>query len=195
MNQKAFSRNILYFTAVVAISIWALLAWDYYHGGVQSHHFLAKEEMPAISNWWGGLLLPLLTWFLLYRIKQKNYDPNEEYAKSPDFFRREFRGFIGGLLFGTLLSVLFSLGQTDLAGMLMLGLLMVAFLFPIYRPECLLGFVLSMTYTFGGVLPTIIGLLLCVIGLVLYGYIRPAVLYIVSKGVLMLSLYKQKINS
>lgn len=195
MNEKTFSRRSLYFTAVITVGIWGLLTWEHTHGGVQSHHFLARQDMPAISNWWSGLLLPLLTWFLLYRIKQKNYDHNGKYTTSANSLTRVIRGFLGALLFGTLLSILFSLGQTDMAGNLMLGLFILAFFFPIYRPECLLGFVLTMTFTFGGVLPTIIGILLCLIGLVLYGYLRPAAFYIASKGILMLTAYKQKLNS
>ncbi|MBF9236702.1 hypothetical protein I2I05_04780 [Hymenobacter sp. BT683] len=195
MSEKAFTRNSIYFTAIVTIGICSLLAWDYYHGGVPSHHFLAQKEMPAISNWWGGLLVPLLTWFLLYRIKQRVYGSNDSHSESPNFLRRELYGFLGALLFGILISVLFTSGQNDIAGNLMLGLFVFAFLFPIHRPECLLGFVLGMTFTFGGVLPIIIGMLLGIIFMVLYRVIRPAVFYVGAKIAFLISANRRKLNS
>ncbi len=196
MREQAFFRNSLYFTAIVTVCIWSLLAWDYYHGGVPSHHLLAKKEMPAISNWWGGLLIPLLTWFLLSRIKQKVYTSDDDSnSESPNLLRRELYGFLGALVFGGLISVLFTLGQNDIAGNLMLGLFVIAFLFPIHRPECLLGFVLGMVITFGGVLPIIIGTLLGLTFLVLHGILRPAAFYIGSKIAFVASANKRKLNS
>ena len=71
MNEKSFFKTRLYSTVLVTVAIWALLAWDHFHGGVPSHHILAREDLPEISNWWGGVLLPLLTWFLLYRVEKR----------------------------------------------------------------------------------------------------------------------------
>ncbi len=64
-------RAKIYFTSIISLSIWGLLAWDYFHGGVPSHHILHRKDLPEFSNWWGGILLPLLTWFLLYRIQKR----------------------------------------------------------------------------------------------------------------------------
>ncbi len=33
---------------------------EYFNGGVVSHNLLAREDLPAISNWWGLLTVPLL---------------------------------------------------------------------------------------------------------------------------------------
>ena len=63
MIEKIFFKIRLYFTATIAMAMWALLAWNHYHGGVPSHHILANEELPAISKGWGAVLLPLLTGF------------------------------------------------------------------------------------------------------------------------------------
>ena len=81
MSEKVFFKTSLYFTGIVTIAIWSLLAWNHYHGGVPSHHILHREDLPAISNWWGGLLLPLLTWFLLYRIQKRLMRDNVEKSK------------------------------------------------------------------------------------------------------------------
>lgn len=36
------------------------LGWEYSHGGIQRHHLLNDASLPAISNAWGLLVLPLL---------------------------------------------------------------------------------------------------------------------------------------
>lgn len=181
MNEKSFTRFSLYATALVTVAMGALLAWSHTHGGVPSHHFLAREDMPAISNWWGGVLLPVLTWLLLARIRKQVFGQTDADSDSSRALRRVLFGFVGALLFGVLISVLFTAGQSDMAGNVMLGLFVVAFFVPIYRPECLLGFVLAMTYTFGPVLPTLIGTVLGLIGLVLHGVIRRGLVYGISK--------------
>ncbi|TGE18913.1 hypothetical protein [Hymenobacter elongatus] len=194
MNENNFSRIALYCTVLVTVAIWALLAWSHYHGGVPSHHLLARKELPAISNWWGGLLLPVLTGLLLYRIRKQAFGKNDSDSDSPQPLRREIYGFVGALSFGVLISVLFTAGASDVAGNVMLGLFAFAFFVPIYRPECLLGFVLGMTYTFGAVLPLLIGTLVGLVGLVLHGYIRRALVYAGSKLALLLPVSKPKSN-
>jgi hypothetical protein len=183
MNKKILFKTRLYFTGIVTISIWSLLAWNYYHGGVPSHHILHRQDLPAISNWWGGLLLPLLTWFLLYRIQQRLLSDNIEKSNVLKLPANILYGFTGGLIFGILLSVFFTFAYTDIPEYLIIGLLPLALFFPIYRAECILGFVIGMTFTFGVVLPTAFGAILALIGAILYRYIRPVVLYIASKFV------------
>ncbi|TGE28213.1 hypothetical protein [Hymenobacter metallicola] len=189
MNEKSFSGLRLYGTLLVTVSIGVLLAWSHTHGGVPSHHFLARPDMPAVSNWWGALLLPGLTWFLLSRVRKQAFG-NEADAQAPQPLWRALIGFVGALSFGVLISVLFTAGQSDMAGNMMLGLFAFAFFVPIYRPECLLGFVLGMTSTFGAVLPTIVGTVLGLIGLVLHAYIRRALLFGISKLALLLPVSK-----
>jgi hypothetical protein len=181
MSERKFFIFRLYFTAAVAVAIWSLLAWDHYHGGVPSHHILANKDLPAFSNGWGALLLPLLTWYLLYRIQKRAFSENAGNSEAPHFLLPALYGFLGALLFGILLSTFFTMGDVDLPGYMLIGLLVLAFFCPIYRAEYLLGFVMGMTFTFGAVLPTGIGLILSFIGLVLYLYIRTAFQYVGSK--------------
>lgn len=180
MDENAFYRARIYFTTLVLLGISSLLAWSYYHGGVPSHHLLANKDLPSFSNWWGGLLLPLLTWFLLYRLHQRITRHKQRDVKPGNHQHQVFYGFAGALIFGILLSVLFTFGYTDLAGYLVLFLFPLALFFPIYRAECLLGFVIGMTFTFGGVLPTGIGAILLAISAVLYLLVRPGLVYVAS---------------
>jgi hypothetical protein len=181
MNEKSFFKIRLYLTGAVTIAVWALLAWNYYHGGVPSHHIGANEDLPAISNAWGALLLPLLTWFLLYRIQKRAFGNKGGYTEPLKILQRALYGFAGALLFGILISVCFTFGYADITGNLVLGLLPLAIFFPLYRAECLLGFVIGMTFTFGAVLPTGFGTMLVLVSLVLYLIIRPTILYVLSK--------------
>ena len=194
MIEKGFFKTSLYITGIVTIAIWSLLAWNYYHGGVPSHHLLHREDLPAISNWWGGFLLPLLTWFLLYRIQKRLMRENIEKSKKSTRLANILYGFTGALFFGILLSIFFTFGYSSISGYIILVLLLLALFFPIYRAECLLGFVIGMTFTFGAVLPTAVGSILVLVGAVLYLYIRPAILYIVSRIVRIGSSNKHKPN-
>ncbi len=164
MKEKTFFRIRLYFTVMVSIAIWSLLAWNYYHGGVPSHHILAREDMPSISNWWGGVLLPVLTWFLLYRIEKRITDGTPNLNQFP---KSVWYAFVFALMFGVLLSTFFTLRYSGLPGYMLQSVFLVALFFPIYRAECLLGFVIGMTFTFGAVLPTLVGSILAAIGFVL----------------------------
>jgi hypothetical protein len=81
-------------------------------------------------------------------------------------------GFAGALVFGIALSVFFTLNYSGIPANMLKALLIAALFFPIYRAECLLGFVLGMTFTFGAVLPMLIGSVLATLGAVLYLLVR-----------------------
>ncbi|KAA6432267.1 hypothetical protein ACD591_20465 [Rufibacter glacialis] len=192
MTKKEFFKIRLYFTAIIAVSIWSLLAWNHYHGGVPSHHLAANKDLPAISNGWGALVLPLLAWFLTYRIQRRIFDNREGSQDPKKYFLPTLVRFAGALLFGIAISTCFSLGYSEITDYLVLGLLPLALFFPIYRAECLLGFVMAMTVTFGAILPTGFGLFLVLVSLVLYRYIRPVIRYIFSKLALLATSSKHK---
>ena len=180
MNDQPFYISRLSFTVLVVVAIWGFLAWEHTHGGVARHHLLANAALPSVSNWWGGLLLPGLTWLLLARVEQNG--KGEASAAGHPSFRRERYGFAGAVAVGALIAVLFTFGYPESAGNVIVGLLIGALFYPVYRPECLLGFVLSMSFTFGAVLPLLIGTLLGLIGLVLYAWARPVIGYVLSKA-------------
>jgi hypothetical protein len=173
VSNPSFHKFRLYFTGLVILAIWSLLAWNHTHGGVPSHHILAREDLPSFSNWWGGLLLPALSWFLLSRIQKRV--PDWPIPSNIVF------GFVGALVYGILLAMFFTLGKEDMTGWLFQGAFLLGLFFPIYRAEYLLGFVFGMTYTFGAVLPIGIGSMLALIGAVLYLLVRRGGLYLVSR--------------
>lgn len=192
MNEKRFFKIRVYFTSIIAISIWALLIWNHYHGGVPSHHILNDKNLPEISNWWGALLLPLLSWILFYRIKKRAVENIDNESKESDSQINIIYGFIGALFSGILLSVFFTLGYANFPAYVLLLILMSGLFFPIYRAEYILGFVLGMTFTFGAVLPTVIAFILALIGAFLYLCIRPLILYVVSRILFVLVSSDQK---
>lgn len=168
----------VYCTAFVTLVICSLLAWNYYHGGVPSHHVLAREDLPLISNWWGAVLLPLLTWFLSGRVQKRIQQKGTDFSATTIPVKIIY-AFLTALLFGATLATFFTVGPEEYCGYMLMSVLALAFFLPVYRAECLLGFVLGMTYTFGAVLPTLIGTVLLLISVVLYKLLRPAFLYAV----------------
>jgi hypothetical protein len=150
------SKNKIYFTAIISLFVWALLAWDHSHGGVPSHHILNKKEMPAISNWLGAILMPAFSGFLISRIKKI------------ELSKKLILGFSIALLFALSISILFTYNVHDVPGYLMISILVISIFFPIYRAECVLGFILGMTYTFGPVLPIAVGSILSGLGFLIY---------------------------
>lgn len=179
MTKKEFFKTRMFFTGFATLAIAALLSWNYFNGGVPSHHVLADESLPLISNWWGGILIPTLTWFLTGRIQKRIFRSNN--SASFQKLNQAFYGFAAALSFGIILAVFFSFGNTEVPGYMILGVLTLALFFPIYRAECLLGFVFGMTYTFGAVLPTGIGFILALIGAAIFLLVRTGIIFIGSK--------------
>ena len=192
MSEKMFFKTRLYFTGIITISIWSLLTWDYYHGGVPSHHILHRKDLPEFSNWWGGLLLPLLIWFLLYRIQKRISNNKDENSPVSKFSINILYGFMGALFFGILLSAFFTFGYIEIPFYMLMGLMLLALFLPIYQAECFLGFIIGMTFTFGGMLPIGIGSILTLIGAVLYLFVRPVILFVKSKLVNLATSNKHK---
>ena len=160
-------------TMLVVLLELTHLAWEHFHGGVRVHHFLARSDMPAMSNWWGLLLLPVLAWFVTGRLQKRialNFDGEDATSKLPVSIAA---GFAVALLFGILLSVSFTRGDETIAAYLFECILLLALLLPIYRAECVLGFVLGMTFTFGAMLPTFIGSVIAALSAVMHFYVYP----------------------
>jgi hypothetical protein len=170
MNDRRLFRGAS--TAVVAFAYWIFLAWQHVHGGVPSHHLFDRADMPAISNMWGGLLLPLMTWFLIGRVQQRMA------LQGAASKRYAWIGFVCAVMFGMLLSIFFTLGNDLVSNRMFESLFLIALFIPIYRAEYLLGFVLGMAYTFGGVLPSIIGSVAALILMVIYRYVRAGLLFV-----------------
>lgn len=181
MKERILFSQRLIFTGIVTIAIWILLIWDSLNGEVPSHHFLNRADLPEISNWWGGILLPLITWLLLYNVANRITKEKSGDIIISKFPERVIYGFLRSAIFGVLLSTFFTLDYSNISSLMMQCVLVLGLLFPIYRSEYLLGFIIGMTYTFGGVLPIIIGAILSLIAAGLYLFIRPSLIYLYSK--------------
>lgn len=157
MTEKLTKNLRLYLVAFASLWEVAHLVWEQLNGGIKSHHFLAMKEMPAISNGWGLLLLPILAWLLAGSIQKRiDFQANGKVSKSR-MLASIVVGGVASLIYGMLLSFFFTIGNEIIPSYLFFGMLLLALILPIFRAEYLLGFILGMSFTFGAVLPTLIG--------------------------------------
>jgi len=166
MTEQQLSRTRLYFTALVTLITWSMLMWQYLHEGVPSHHLLHRADLPAISNWWGGLLLPALSWIMLGRIQKRILRQAAE--DQSHYATLVLAGFICAISYGAILSFAFINGHEQAASALFYGILFFALFWKVYQEEYLLGFILSMSITFGAVLPTIFAAIIAVVAAMIY---------------------------
>lgn len=159
-------RRLLLLPALALLAEALHLGWEALHGGIVSHHLLQRADLPALSNAWGLLVLPALAAWAATCLPRAP-------ATTRDWIRPAL-GFALPLLLGAALSLAFQLQLQALTEALFLGLLLLALLLPAHRAESLFGFVLGMSWTFGAVLPTLIGGLLAVLSWTLRGIARRA---------------------
>ena len=138
------------FSAFATFIALSMLAWEHFNGGVKTHHILQSAAMPGISNGWNLLLLPALTWFLSGRMQRRITLHRATQTSGTETFPIHIVvGFFGALLLGSLLSLFFALKNEDITAALFFGMLLTTLVLPVYRAECVLGFVLGMTFIFG----------------------------------------------
>ena len=185
MNEQQAKRIRIYLTVAVLLAEIGHLAWEHFHGGIPSHHFLNRADMPAVSNGWGLLLLPAISWLLVGIALRRSIAtaaaatinaPGGQ-TEAAGLARGVFVGFFAGLLFGASLAATFSLGYQDVTSILFFGMLLLALVFRVYRAECVLGFVLGfvlgMTFTFGAILPALVASVVAVISAVVHRLLYP----------------------
>ena len=181
MNEQQAKRIRIYLTVAVLLAEIGHLAWEHFHGGIASHHFLNRADMPAVSNGWGLLLLPAISWFLggialrrsIATAAAATINAPGGQAEAAGLARGVFVGFFAELLFGASLAATFSLGYHDVTSILFFGMLLLALVFRVYRAECVLGFVLGMTFTFGAILPALVASVTAVISAVAHRVLYP----------------------
>ena len=126
----------------------AFVAFEYFNGGVKTHHFLARADLPGFSNWLTLLVLPVLGVAFAARASiEKTSHANGATSQQLAV------GAVSSLLYGGALAASFLLGLGQLSLVLFLGLFLLAIVLPIYRAEFIFGFVAGMTIAFGSVIP------------------------------------------
>ena len=161
---KQFDRFRIGATVLVTLAIWSLLIWQHFHDGVPAHYLFQDPDMPRMSNWNGGLLLPLLTWVLLGLSRRR-------LVTTDSGLMPVIIGLAAGLAFGVGMSVTFFGGYPSITSYLFFGLLPLALILPVYRPECLLGFILGMSTAFGASLPTMFGFIMALATFVIHRFV------------------------
>lgn len=162
MNEDSSASRKTFTLAVVGFAL-AHLSIELLTGGVRVHYPLQNDDLPALSNWWGLVLLPALAWFS-YTHMDKDSSPDGVLGLEKSVIYRLLCAFIYGAAIGATFE--FGLGQTPLY--LLLASLLGGFVYPLYRLEIILGGVLGMTYTFGAVIPTVVLSLVALSSLITY---------------------------
>ena len=129
------------------------LIWEHNTGGVLSHHLLNRSDFPAVSNWWGIIILPALAWFCTTRVKHRFRFQDGQTSTGGNIPTSIWIGFFGMLAVSLLQSAAFVFGYEDILMYIALFVLIAALFLPLYRAECFLGYVLGATFTFGPVIP------------------------------------------
>lgn len=149
---------------VVLALVLAHLSWEHTHGGVKSHHFLQRADMPAMSNWWNLLLLPVLAWWLGGRV-----------VKSGRCWQRVLLGGGMAVFAGIALSSAFLVGWEDAAAAVFGALILSTLVAPLFRSEYFFGLVLGLTATFGAVIALTLASVLAAIAWALQRGLYPVV--------------------
>lgn len=179
-------KQRLVFTAIISFAIWLLLTFEYFNGGIPSHHLLNRSDLPAISNAWGAIILPVVSWFLIGLVLKDVDSPS---AGKPSA-RVAALGFVAAIIYGALLSFTFVNGIEALSRILFPGVLVLALFLKLYRAEFILGFIISMTLVFGAILPTIFGFVTAFAAFIIY-----FLSHYIAKTALMLVLRKRESQS
>lgn len=108
-----------------------------------------------MSNWWGIVLVPALAWFVTGRVQSRPETGRQGEGAIPGNIRQATPAFAGAIVYGGALAVSFSYGL-GFEQYLFIGLFAIGLVLPIYRGEYILGFVLGMMVTFGGILPMVV---------------------------------------
>jgi len=145
MNSILQNRALATTVTFVLTGLFILI--EYLNGAVVSHHLLARKDLPAISN--------------CQSIKNLRNNNSKTRIR-----------FLSALIFGIAISVLWELGLESVLQYIILIPLVVSLFKPVHFPECLLGFVIGLIFTFGGVLPIIVGLVLLVICFIINSLIK-----------------------
>ncbi|WP_166425984.1 hypothetical protein [Paraglaciecola sp. 20A4] len=149
------------------------LCYQYLTTGIEAHHFFADPDLPAISNLWGLLILPVLAWLTgtLIRKKQGNVFPLKIWLQIA----------LTGLYAATMAWLFFSGFESVVSTIALPIILCVALFYPIYQPQYLLAYVVVSSIGFGAALPMIFGSIFAFLAFLTHQFIRPIYLWAFRK--------------
>jgi hypothetical protein len=156
--------------AAIAFAV-AFVGMEHFNGGVKTHHFLARADLPGFSNWLSLLILPLLG--VVVAVRSNSLQTGKPRSILPFTLAA---GAAGSLIYGAALAASFHFGFEKVSLVLFAGLLLLSIALPVYRAEYIFGFVTGMTITFGSVIPLTFALVFATISFV----VRRAGLLILS---------------
>lgn len=162
---KLTQRSRILITAVVTLLVWSHIAWDYFHEGIPVHYLLHNADLPGIPNWLGAIVLPFFTWFLLSRIHKRINMAAIPLAS--ESIRKVILRFILAFAISVSIAIFFTL-EIDLIDYIMGSIFLLAFVFPLYKSEYLLGWVIGSAFTFGAIIPIGFGSLFALIFYIFY---------------------------
>jgi hypothetical protein len=137
------NRLLTYSLISIVVFYFCFLVYQHFNDGVPSHHFLANEEYPEISNWYGIIVVCLFSSITLYTFRAK------------DFSLKNAVEAIIAFLYGLILFLSYSAELSAMTKSMFFGLFIIGLMYPIYRIHIYFGILLGMSYGFGAVLPTI----------------------------------------
>jgi len=181
MGVHSIINNKVKVTVGALILTFAFILWEYFNGGVITHQLLASEDLPGISNWWGLLTVPLLSWITISLTKKNQDNKVTSKRKYEDQEARIQKHLLVSFLFGAIVSLLWEYGLESILQYFILFPVLIALFIPVHQPANLLGFVIGMLFTFGGVLPIIIGIVLLTMAFVVNKSIQFLKNLIISK--------------
>ena len=166
-------RRVLLLTVGAGLLQLLLLVREHFTGGVISHHVLHDPALPAISNFWGLLVLPLLGLLTAWHGNRQLAAVSENTESQPFLPPLIWLGFSLMLLVTLLQSVFWTLGLEQVTAYLALAVLLAGLLVPIYRPECLLGYTLGAAPVFGAVIPLVGVLFMALLSYLVHRWLWP----------------------
>jgi len=176
MNEQQIKKIRNSLLVVVIISQVCQLAWEHFNGGVVTHHLLMRSDLPGVSNWWGLVILPLLVWLAAISIKKRASLQSREGGILSDIQRGILIGFFGMLIVSVLQSLIFSLGYHSIAKYMLFGFIIIGLFLPLYRVECILGYVLGATFFSGPAMPFVGVIMFATVSVLIHLCIKPLIL-------------------
>ncbi len=71
MTDERSYRFEFYVVAFALLYAAVYLGWQATHGGVVSHHLLDQRNLPAISNWRGLAIVPLVGGLAVWSVRRR----------------------------------------------------------------------------------------------------------------------------